>query len=77
MHKLSVSYKKTLHHLKTDEQAHTNVQNRIQSYQFSNKAIIYIDKSGFAHDMSRTHGYGYTLKGTRCYGKQNWECKGC
>jgi transposase len=36
--------------------------------------IVYIDESGFAHDMPRTHGY--SIKGQRCYGKQDWGAKG-
>lgn len=35
---------------------------------------MYIDESGFAHDMPRTHGY--SLKGERCYGKHDWGAKG-
>lgn len=38
------------------------------------KSIAYIDESGFAHDMPRTHGY--SLKGKRCYGKHDWGAKG-
>jgi len=38
------------------------------------KSIVYIDKSGFAHDMPRTHGY--SLKGQRCHGKHDWGAKG-
>ncbi len=38
------------------------------------KSITYIDESGFAHDMLRTHGY--SLKGKRCYGKHDWGAKG-
>ena len=36
--------------------------------------IIYIDESGFAHDMPRTHGYAPI--GQRCYGTQDWHAKG-
>lgn len=35
---------------------------------------MYIDESGFAHDMPRTHGYAQT--GRRCIGTQNWHAKG-
>ena len=35
---------------------------------------MYIDESGFAHDMPRTHGYA--PKGKRCYGSHNWGSKG-
>jgi transposase len=36
--------------------------------------LVFLDESGFAHDMPRTHGYA--LKGHRCYGKQDWGAKG-
>ena len=36
--------------------------------------IAYIDESGFAHDMPRTHGY--SKKGKRCYGQHDWGAKG-
>ena len=39
-----------------------------------NKTIVYLDESGFAHDMPRTHGYA--LKGQRCYAKHDWGAKG-
>jgi transposase len=38
------------------------------------RPIIYIDESGFAHDMPRTHGY--RAKGLRCFGKKDWGAKG-
>lgn len=36
--------------------------------------IVYVDESGFAHDMPRTHGY--SAKGTRCYGIHDWGARG-
>lgn len=36
--------------------------------------VVYLDESGFAHDMPRTHGY--SDKGKRCYGEQDWHAKG-
>ena len=36
--------------------------------------ICYLDESGHALDMPRTHGY--SDKGKRCYGKHNWGAKG-
>ncbi|CAM2908358.1 transposase [Legionella steigerwaltii] len=36
--------------------------------------IVYLEESGFAHDMPRTHGYA--LKGQRCYGTQDWGARG-
>ena len=38
------------------------------------RTLIYIDESGFAVDSPRTHGY--SQKGTRCYGKHDWQAKG-
>ena len=38
------------------------------------KSIVYLDESGFAHDMPRTHGY--SIRGQRCYGKHDWGAKG-
>jgi transposase len=35
---------------------------------------VYIDESGFAHDMPRTHGY--SLRGERCYGERDWHARG-
>lgn len=35
---------------------------------------MFIDESGFAHDMPRTHGY--TAKGIRCFGTHDWGAKG-
>jgi hypothetical protein len=35
---------------------------------------VYIDESGFSHDMPRTHGY--STKGERCYGTHDWGAKG-
>ncbi|WP_278043704.1 transposase [Legionella cherrii] len=32
--------------------------------------MVYLDESGFAHSMPRTHGY--SLKGARCYGQRAW-----
>lgn len=47
---------------------------KIEELKKANKQIVYIDESGFAHDMPRTHGY--SLKGERCYGKHDWGAKG-
>ena len=35
---------------------------------------MYLDESGFAWDMPRTHGYSY--RGKRCYGVHDWHAKG-
>ena len=36
--------------------------------------MIFVDESGFAHDMPRR--YGYAPIGQRCVGKQDWHAKG-
>ncbi len=38
------------------------------------RPVIYVDESGFAHDMPRTHGYG--PKDKRCYGERDWHTLG-
>lgn len=38
------------------------------------RTIVYIDESGFAHDMPRTHGYAPV--GERCRGVHNWYARG-
>lgn len=47
---------------------------KIEELEKDGKTIVYIDESGFAHDMPRTHGY--SVKGQRCYGKHDWGAKG-
>ena len=49
-------------------------QNKLNTYQAEGMDIVYLDESGFAHDMPRTHGYA--LKGRRCYGTQDWGARG-
>lgn len=38
------------------------------------RTIVYLDESGFACDMPRTHGC--STRGERCYGKQDWHARG-
>ena len=38
------------------------------------RPLVYLDESGFAHDMPRTHGYSF--KGQRCPGTQDWGARG-
>ena len=47
---------------------------QIKEYEEEGRSIVYIDESGFSHDMPRTHGY--SMKGTRCYGTHDWGAKG-
>lgn len=66
--------KKTLRHPKADQDARLAFQKKIQTYRIDGRPIIYVDESGFAHDMPRLHGY--SARGERCTGIQNWHAKG-
>ena len=44
------------------------------TYERDNRPIVWIDESGFACDMPRTHGY--RPRGTRCFGRHNWHARG-
>jgi len=66
--------KKTFHHPKADQEQRTTFCQKLSEYKVAGNPIVYIDESGFAHDMPRTHGYA--VKGQRCYGKHDWGAKG-
>jgi transposase len=72
--RLKISHKKSLEHPKADPEKRQRFEEKIKSYEAENRPIIYIDESGFAHDMPRTHGYAPV--GERCFGKQDWHAKG-
>ena len=38
------------------------------------RSIVYVDESGFGHNMPRT--YGYAERGKRCFGMHDWNAKG-
>jgi transposase len=61
-------------HPKAKEEERQAFQEKIKNYQEQNKSVVYIDESGFAHDMPRN--YGYAVKGERCYGKHDWGARG-
>lgn len=46
----------------------------MEKYKELDRPISYIDESGFAKDMPRTHGY--SVRGKRCYGSHDWNAKG-
>jgi transposase len=46
----------------------------LATYQQQGHPIVYVDESGFAVDMPRTHGYA--PKGQRVVGKRNWHERG-
>ncbi|MEZ5813253.1 MAG: IS630 family transposase [Alphaproteobacteria bacterium] len=66
--------KKSLKHPKADDGARRSFQALIALYKHQNRTLVYIDESGFAHDMPRTHGYAPI--GQRCTGTQDWHAKG-
>ena len=71
---MASAIKKTLQHPKANEEVRTHVKEKIKGYEEEGKAIVYLDESGFAKDMPRTHGY--SEKGKRCYGTRDWHAKG-
>lgn len=46
----------------------------MNEFEREGRSLVFLDESGFAHDMPRTHGY--SLKGLRCYGTHDWGAKG-
>lgn len=46
----------------------------LERYKAEARPLVYLDESGFAHDMPRLHGYA--IKGQRCFGTHNWGAKG-
>ena len=66
--------KNPLVHPKANEKKRTMFKNRITKYKEEGCSIVYIDESGFAHDMPKTHGY--STVGDRCYATQDWNAKG-
>jgi hypothetical protein len=71
---LAYGVKKTLRHPKAQACQRKAFEQRIESDKRVGKPIVYLDESGFAQDMPRTHGYA--LGGKRCYGQQDWQAKG-
>ncbi len=47
---------------------------KVQAYRVAGRPFVFLDESGFANDMPRTHGY--SPKGKRCYGVHDWGAKG-
>ena len=66
--------KKTLRHPKADEALRAQFVSKIDAYTEEGRPIIYLDESGFAHDMPRIRGY--SERGQRCYGTHDWHAKG-
>ena len=53
----SISHiKKALKHPRADAHKQRVFHKKIEEHKKDGRAIVYIDESGFAHDMPRTHG---------------------
>ena len=48
--------KKTLKHPKVNDAARTAFQEKMRAYEAEGRPIVYLDESGFAQSMPRTHG---------------------
>jgi transposase len=66
--------KKTLFHPKADKALREKFLETIAKYMHEKRTIVYLDESGFACDMPRTHGY--SVRGERCLGEHDWHAKG-
>ncbi|MFV0385547.1 MAG: hypothetical protein ACK5L9_16385, partial [Paracoccus sp. (in: a-proteobacteria)] len=66
--------KKSLTHPKSDEAARHAFREKIARYLCAGRPIVYLDESGFAADMPRTHGY--SARGHRCPGTHDWQARG-
>jgi len=80
LRRMGISYKKTLQHPRANEGERHTFQETIKAYKAQNRTIVYIDESGFAHDMPRTHGHAPI--GKRCHGVCDWhegarQCNRC
>ena len=63
-----------MRHPKADAAAQRAFREKVERYEKDGRPVVYIDESGFAHDMPRTHGYA--PKGQRCIGNHDWNAKG-
>ena len=74
LRKLGLTQKKVMRHPKGNADARRVFCEKITQYEEDGRSIVYIDESGFAHDMPRTHGYA--PKGERCHGSHDWQARG-
>ena len=63
-----------MRHPKADEGKRRAFQAKMKQCQSDKRPIVYIDESGFAQDMPRTHGY--SPRGKRCFGNHDWHARG-
>jgi transposase len=62
--RLRISRKKPCSHPQADIVARNHFQEQIEAYQSTSQEIVYLEESGFAHDMPRR--FGYAPRGIRC-----------
>lgn len=65
--------KKTLNHPKANEELRRLFLEQLHHFEKNDRAIIYLDESGFKSHDNRPHGYSY--KGQQCFGDYNWQLK--
>ncbi|WP_218132316.1 hypothetical protein [Nitrosomonas sp. Nm33] len=68
-----MTYKKTLRHPRANEGAQLPFQEKIKAHETVGHTIVYIDESGFAHNVPRAHGYAHMEQ--RYYGVLDWHAK--
>ena len=61
-------------HPKANAAARQSFRARIAAHEKVGRPVVYIDESGFAHDMPRLHGYA--SRGRRCPGLHDWHARG-
>ena len=65
--------KKTLKHPKADDNLRRLFLEQLSEFEESDRAIIYLDESGFKSHDNRPKGYA--SKGKPCLGQYNWQLK--
>ena len=55
--RLGVTYKKNLNHPKADQEKRSAYGQKIEEHKKEEHPIVFIDESGFSHDMTQTRGY--------------------
>jgi transposase len=68
-----LAIKKTLRHPKAQQELRHTFQENIKNHHREKRTVVYLDESGFCHDMPRTHGY--SVRGKRCHGLRDWNKK--
>lgn len=61
-------------HPKASPEDRSTFCKKVSEYKASQRPLVFLDESGFAHDMPRTHGYA--SRGERCTGQHDWGAKG-